>query len=809
MHKIRLHSILCLLLVFLMLITSLPAMAAGIGTEVIEQLNDDDRAHDHFTVHAEYGEADSLNQIDAKIIITYNQGTASPGGMNAQNVSISLEASDGLKIVQGSDFYLPEYDLTYGETVTLNITVGYEAPSSASKDTIPEPALTVLVNSSNAGSAVYTCQFDVTAEARAMIMGWNCGSNAPVSIENSVNTMDAMFSGSYYNGRKVYTEPYFDYPNFWTLMEDMASWNTDDNDITYIYLSSHGRGTLIDKYLDWNWFTLKTYEFWEASETFWAYTGFVDGIIYSDSILYDAFFETLCKNLKGRVVILFEACFSGQTVDIAKRINLDGNRFSFFTATTPSSTVIVNEGDGYTPFSHIIYDHAMASEGIVTIGEMFDHVRAAAQKENLDETHHIVPYSYGDRNVSLYCSDPNAWMEDPKLAVKKETLKIVNPLRLYYDYLKEVVVPDIGLANQNELSGIFNDDISFWSDLNPSLSGLLSAVVCDFDRDRKMDMLTASVTPRTYGQMLNTCYSVDLTLYQIQNGKVCQSDQFKNAVNMSGEHWYCYAAGAHIGLFEYDGTVYLYVSSGFILAPPAHYDYGVGNYYLLNIKDGKFIEAGNRPFYFSHDMQYFTQYGELFAGRGEKTVPYKAEYLCEISYSRTDTFNKLNFSGDLTYTYQAGDFTHTAEHINGTLPIQVYDMIRLTAQPYQKSEYELLYEANQQTLQNLIDSCPTPSTISISAYTDEETRLIHSLEFITSGDWVRDDDKKQQIKEAYTAVINSELLSFTAEEIAQLSKFDFDAFWAELSVGDAIQVESGGWSDGYDSYSTLSIWISR
>lgn len=116
-----------------------------------------------------------------------------------------------------------------------------------------------------------------------------------------------------------------------------------------------------------------------------------------------------------------------------------------------------------------------------------------------------------------------------------------NALEMYYAYLNEQVVPEIGLARRDDLiTGERRFDTAYWADLlyGQGVSGLLSASVCDLDKNGSLDMMTLTVAPRDAALIDQTgiYFSVNLDMYQIENGQVVCSDSRENILFVNKEN---------------------------------------------------------------------------------------------------------------------------------------------------------------------------------------------------------------------------------------------------------------------------------
>ncbi len=785
------RRVLCLLLALLILLSAVPAMADNaLGSELLKQIEENDKKYNYFEVFAEYGEPDDEGYLPAEIRISLKQGTESEKAVSAKGVVIYVEGQDGLEILSGGGYHLPDYDMTVDESITLHLKLFYNDRKHSGFDEggelrIPEPTLIVTAYANNTQKTTYTCRFDGTTVPRAMVMGWKMdgGFYNDIALENDYDMMIRAFGMSHYNGRRTAVMGRME-REFWGILEEMRGWETDGNDVTYIYINAHGPyDSLSDSDIisainkaAGNIRYIPGFKAVSDSE----YVAVVDGVSYRENVvLYADMYKKLQEILEGRVVIIIEACYSGQAIDDALHFGVVDDGYTVITAAprdkeSDVGTYIVDWMYDY-PTEYGVFTKKMtdyfesSSEPLYATGLM-EYIRND-KKEN--------PISYIGRTLDpqiitfedevVFCASKDKWIKDPELVVKEELIDVdMGWPRIYYAYLREEIVPEIGLA-ANEVNGVLGENAYFWNEHNPELSGLLSAAVCDFDMDELPELMTVSVTPRRPEETDEACYSMDLTLYRYEKGEVVETDRFENAVEMIGEHRNIYLSSASVSVTEYEGEVDLYVASSFTPVSPLNYDYSEGRYLHFDIKDGKFIETEGRP----RGLNYYTLEGEPFSASEPRTMSYDAEYLLRMKYRRDNGLKNqsVEYLNEIDPCfYEAGDLTHLREYINGMMEPDYFELIRLTSKDEFKSEFEQASEANSFAVKaavgTLADEC------GVNVYTNEDTLLIDEIKIYAPEQWGRDDERLQQLQQAYLAIISLDGLGLTEAEYAELAKYE-------------------------------------
>ena len=313
----------------------------------------------YLSMYVEYEEPNDEGIVAARVHLRHENGNGQSDNPAASDIIIALECTDGLELYQSQDFYLLEQDLPCGQEVSFPIQIRYVKYERATND-IPEPELTIKVTSSNLGGCEYSCLFDATVEARALVLGWDTEGNTPDAIQNDVDMMTELFSRSYYNKRPVEVTSVYNHEDFWEIFGELSDWEIDGNDVTYIYLNAHG--VMVN---------------WAPSPAFLAFapgaSAILNGVTYTDKniILYNQIFPYLAQ-LPGNVVFLIDSCYSGYAISRADTAGVDQEHFSLLTANVEDQPAGAYENPfaAYGWFTKDLYDFANTSEN-TTVSEAY------------------------------------------------------------------------------------------------------------------------------------------------------------------------------------------------------------------------------------------------------------------------------------------------------------------------------------------------------------------------------------------------------------------------------------------------------
>lgn len=270
------------------------------------------------------------------------------GETNAAGVTVTLEPGNGL-VVDGplsfSYTFIPR-----GMTMRQPIRLSYDESlaGQAGEGGDPVPTLDITVDTQNIGSASYHCEYDVTPKARAVVY---CGELASSSADTvavnkkSYNYMTDFFRKAYYDGKRIEVSSMYMGPTFSDFI-DSAIGKPDANDITYIYITGHGR------------FSDHSFVSYERGEK-------------SNTLLID-FLNDLADK-EGRFAIILDVCFSGYATDLS---GLDPHRYSIIALA--DSDVFVTGGQFTDDVKRYLGETSASGDEEITFGELFNYISSVS-----------------------------------------------------------------------------------------------------------------------------------------------------------------------------------------------------------------------------------------------------------------------------------------------------------------------------------------------------------------------------------------------------------------------------------------------
>lgn len=689
----------------------------------------------------------------AQVAVTLPAGSSVPV---AENVVANLYVTNGLTLPDGIRNYSLG-DIEAGQTRSITVPLWFDH-SVETPDEVPVPTLEIVLTSSTTDITRYTCELDGTTEPRAMVLGWELTDVGPVAVQTDIAIMEETFRESYYNKRPFRVESGYNEGDFNFSLSRAEMWETDANDVTYIYINAHG--ALDDD---------------EPIPAFFANTSKrtvnVAGKEYTDQSLvpYTDMLTYLDDVLEGRVVIITEICYSGQILQVADELGLDSEKFSILTAAPEDepSTLWPDEieldykgilkGMGFTPwkvdalysygwFTNDLCDlldagYAADENRVVTIGAAYDYlhdavgalqtrIKAATGESEQDDMPEAVsgmddfwdaldvnkervlsaifgsdswavkmdradaldvlkqaylftytildPQFAGERSTLLYCSSATYDDDRRKLIVMEEKVEYFSALELYYEYLRQWMVPDVGLARRDDPVPVAATDQyneQYWATLyeEEQIDGLLSALVCDLDKNGTLDMLTLTVTQReeVLIEATQVYFSVNLELYQIVDGQVVRTDMAEDIIIVNEKHSYLWGHMTY-WLNEYDGQI-TFSGRGYYTGGMS---YDGAMLYTCGFRDGRIVEAPERPSLYNPG--YYTEDGRDYQQTGSEigSYPHMGDGIAFTEFTGV-YFYQVN------YMYNAQDYTNTLAYVLGEEPPQVYKPLKLVLKPQQ------------------------------------------------------------------------------------------------------------------------------
>jgi len=716
-------------------------------------------------------EQDADGNYEATIRVT-NRCFGEPAGSNfpaAKDVEIEVIAMDGLQILSGvGSFYFKE--IPYGETAAVQVSVRY-VPEDESPTEKPDPRLLVYVDSANLGSAKYTAHFEATGDATAYLLGWDCNTGTPDAIQNDLSMMESIFSRCYYNGQPVQIVSEYEYPDFWEIFSQFVECPQNDSDITYLYINAHGAqtGGFVPDYLP----------------AFFAYTPGADpveifGLTYENQNIVTYLNLLAYPNyMRGRVVLLFDNCFSGYAISRADMQELDTARHSILTAVDDGNTAGAYDNPiaAYGWFTHDLHEYAgKTTQQTITAGEAYEYLNV---NKIWTPKGSLLPQLYGNADNPLFCFNPYYWEMGCSLKVTEETLEIKPPAFAYFDFIEQVLIPEIGCAPTEEIFGPSAFSAEHWASLSQRVHGLLSSVVCDLDQNGTMDLLTVSIPQRSADEIHSSDvhFSVDLTLYQLDNGVVTRTDERIGALRM-GDGFADGYGHFVVQLSEHADETLLHAWS--------YYDNRAGSEggdtLLLTIKDGKFVASDFRPW----DLDYFTEDGTPYKLPSATYGTYYQENLNirqqnagdHIAFINYDCYDYKYIAGAdrPQYVYRADDYTslHSDERY------QAHDLLTLTSKPKAtplpaKSAEEAHKEAVRDSIKTALGN-ELLSEMEAKGYTwyaSFKKGELSQLQFNSPSDQLYDDVDHDLMRRIYLAALRADAFGLSDANIEALSGFEF------------------------------------
>lgn len=681
-----------------------------------------ERMKEAFQISVEYGETGWDSLLEATITVTW------PGAGNvgtAENVNVHIGVKDGLYISAGQEKVFLG-NMTAGQSVTFGVNLGYDKAIEAEKrkeGKKPEPRFSVTVYASNTDYTRYTAVLDGMTEPRMMLLGADPELEDTIPIQNDLDMMKALFTDSWYNGQKFDLEKCMDPADFRDVLSKLNGMETDENDVTYIYLNAHG--TAFKENGQQRLVSAFQMNFPDSFAV-------IDDKKYENKnvVRYELLLTYIEQYVKGRVVLLTDVCHSGRLINVAKDMGLSEERYSILTATNDISGAGLWGGEieavdvfdmtalSYGWFTNDMCNYirigdARDADGVTRMGKLSDIMTnpvsaALAQVSNAltgekvaegtdwkeylaaftlqleqieqlikngisDRTHQVLvqlsdyvdPWFFGNRDTLLHCSDPSYDDDQRRLVLIEEKLELLSPVELYYAYLREEVVPEIGVAAVNsEVRGDEGYDAAHWGRLNTTVGGLLSASVCDLDKNGTPDMLTIELNalPAEQISVSQRYFAADLKLYQIVDGEVLMNDVVEDVIWVNERNRTC-SSQTNFRLTEYEGQLLIECWASF--TDGLSYDGGMEGCY--GFKDGFFTDPPARPG--AYDFNYFTADGRAYSAS-------RTTY--EIGYQPDGSFRAVNggeFIAHITYipyfypnhpgyVYYAGEINKIEEYLN-------------------------------------------------------------------------------------------------------------------------------------------------
>lgn len=286
-------------------------------------------------------------QLDANVTIGFDRGS----GPNEQEAMIGLHVEIGcLRGLECDQSEIVWDDPVHRSEERFTLHLRYKDPGALADPQNPShrPALYLNITTLNCGHAQYRCVFDARAKARALVIYET--RNAGI-VQNEIES-SAELVRDIYQGCVCQYQPVAVYelrnPIDWRDRSGLGlvkELDIDDNDITYIYIATHGLHDDTGGFYMSPSGTVSLMEDGKQSASIQKLVNYVK------------------EQVKGRVVFMLDCCYSGQVFDEAIEADMTGPRYLFVSSahgkysTSPTTgqkmplaktLQVVNNADYYT-----------------------------------------------------------------------------------------------------------------------------------------------------------------------------------------------------------------------------------------------------------------------------------------------------------------------------------------------------------------------------------------------------------------------------------------------------------------------------
>ena len=325
------------------------------------------------SIHVDY--EDEEPEGDTKLNATIRVDLTGGQPVSAEDVTLELTPGNGLVLLQGQKT-VPLGGIASGGSAETVVQIGYDESKATETDEFGDyvPTLDIEARSANLGRCAYHAKFDVTPKARAVIYGSDHTEDedaedafGPISAAITKGARKARYEAyertceiwrdAYYGGKRVTQSQEFKDPDFDAFIAAGVG-SPDANDITYVFLSSHGSESgdfITDSYLD----TFDT--FLDDDET---------PKYYSHTCSCEEFLQTLGA-LDGRVVLVVSMCYAGQFMEHTGL--LDARRFCLITCTDGDTSS--RTGQFSTRIQHALDTEGFAGKDVITCADLMSYLQ--------------------------------------------------------------------------------------------------------------------------------------------------------------------------------------------------------------------------------------------------------------------------------------------------------------------------------------------------------------------------------------------------------------------------------------------------
>ena len=370
---------------------------------------------------------------------------------------------------------------------------------------------------------------------------------------------------------------------------------------------------------------------------------------------------------------------------------------------------------------------------------------------------------------------------------------VIDPLHLFYKYLREVVVPEIGLVPEDAVIEPYNDSKTswqeFWAGVIGNTSGLLSAAVYDFDFDGAYEMITVSIPENDLLTIEeeDRYMCMDLTLYEIVDGEVRQSDVWKDAIRMNKKNA-LEQDTMRVRMVEWNKQVYIMTSSFFTSGNS--YDGNDGG--SRTVQDGKFISSDQLPVWTYNFLtkdgapySFSKELDDVYASKDDLIALNSGDTLSMWNFDYFERYynpdrNRYETTGN--YICRGDDYSSLHAILRGDKPEQAYNMLIVEGTPVptkapEENALEDMIKAREQAVQDAVGAvAPDPNygeeRYSVDVSSSYKTGEISQVMVFGPGAGDR-----AVLMAKFIAAINTPELGLDADTIAALSAFDYENEW--------------------------------
>ena len=351
----------CLLLVLSVMSQLIPA---SVRAEAGHQEDFPELGIDVRTIYArENGE------IDVVLTVGCYRGSGNLQISRVKDLVISASGTEGMEVqyfwenepgnikAHGGEYAAGDIDSTY----TCAMHCKYTDPVGSKHPSEEKPGIRIFLDTSNCGTLTYTASFDVYPQARAVIFG-RPDARWGQYIQTTMDILEDAYTDRMYDGRKtIVSVPEQDVTDVFDSegFQRLASLKTDDNDITYIYLGTHGL-------LDGSYQPLPAFEYPNLSND-------------KNVVDISEYLSSIHKHIKGRIVLLMDFCFSGYVLELPEIYDYDPDRT--FVATATTSYYSSGTAGDKTLFGSILQDAIqLRDQDVVTGRDLMDKAEGFTRK---------------------------------------------------------------------------------------------------------------------------------------------------------------------------------------------------------------------------------------------------------------------------------------------------------------------------------------------------------------------------------------------------------------------------------------------